>query len=70
MHHAARSGGEVLHIPLLQRRQQPLPLFVRTWVVVVVAMFWAVSIHTVTAFLYVGLGVIVGLSLLRLGLFR
>ena len=28
MHHAARSGGEVLHIPLLQRRQQPLPLLV------------------------------------------
>ena len=28
MHHAARTGGEVLHIPLLQRRQQPLPLLV------------------------------------------
>ena len=28
MHHAARNGGEVLHIPLLQRRQQPLPLLV------------------------------------------
>jgi hypothetical protein len=28
MHHAARNGGEVLRIPLLQRRQQPLPLLV------------------------------------------
>ena len=28
MHLAARSGGEVLRVPLLQRRQQPLPLFV------------------------------------------
>jgi uncharacterized protein with von Willebrand factor type A (vWA) domain len=28
MRHAARSGGELLHIPLLQRRQQPLPLLV------------------------------------------
>ena len=28
MHHAARNGGEVLYIPLLQRRQQPLPLLV------------------------------------------
>ena len=28
MHLAARSGGEVLRVPLLQRRQQPLPLLV------------------------------------------
>ena len=28
MHHAARNGGEVLRIPLLQRRQQPVPLLV------------------------------------------
>ncbi|MFN3439187.1 MAG: vWA domain-containing protein [Acidovorax sp.] len=28
MHHAARNGGEVLRIPLMQRRQQPLPLLV------------------------------------------
>ena len=28
MHQAARHGGEVLRVPLLQRRQQPLPLLV------------------------------------------
>lgn len=28
MHHAARHGGELLRVPLLQRRQQPLPLLV------------------------------------------
>ena len=28
MHHAARTGGELMHLPRLQRRQQPLPLLV------------------------------------------
>ena len=28
MHHAARTGGELLHLPRLQRRHQPLPLLV------------------------------------------
>ena len=28
MHHAARNGGELLYVPRLQRRQQPLPLLV------------------------------------------
>jgi len=28
MHHAARTGGELVHLPRLQRRRQPLPLLV------------------------------------------